>query len=74
MKGEIYCLGCKGTLPEHYTKKASWRCPHCGSVEYDYGIRPYNKDIICPECKGMLNDVEGSISLFCKKCNIVWRV
>ena len=32
-----FCLGCNGTLSPSVTKKESWKCPHCGSVEYDYG-------------------------------------
>jgi len=73
MKGEIYCLGCKQTLPKEYADKESWKCPHCGSIEYDYGLRPISKDIICPDCKGMLEDTETT-TLYCPNCNTNWRV
>ena len=73
MKGELYCLGCKGKLPENVKNKESWRCPHCNSVEYDYGVRPFTKDIVCPDCKGLLKDTDTT-SLYCPNCNTTWRV
>jgi len=32
------------------------------------------KDIVCPDCKGMLEDIEYSEHLYCPACNIEWRV
>jgi len=31
------------------------------------------KDIVCPDCKGMLEDTETT-SLYCPRCNVTWRV
>ena len=39
VKGTPYCLGCKNTLPSWVKQRESFKCPHCGSVEYDFGIR-----------------------------------
>jgi len=74
MEGVPYCLGCGYPLPDDVKSKEAWRCPSCNSVEYDYGIRPNKKDIVCPDCKGMLDDMPDSKHLLCKKCNIEWRV
>ena len=37
-KRRYFCLGCKGTLSPNVSQKDSWKCPHCGSIEYDYGV------------------------------------
>lgn len=80
MKGTPFCLNCKGILPFDVSRRESWTCPHCGSREYDYGIKEQHrdmatkKDIICPDCKGMLEDVDDSTNLYCPACHIEWRV
>ena len=75
-----YCLSCKKTLPFDVSRREAWTCPHCHSREYDYGIKEHHRDmapkrdIICPQCKGMLEDVDNSKNLYCKNCHIEWRV
>ena len=32
------------------------------------------KDIVCPECKGKLDDIQDSNHLYCVNCHIEWRV
>jgi len=32
------------------------------------------KDIVCPKCKGLIEDVEFSKNLYCPSCDIEWRV
>ena len=80
MNGTPFCLGCKKELPDDVKQKESWICSHCGSREYDFGIKENHKsmatkkDIVCPDCKGMLDDVFNSKHLFCQNCHIEWRV
>jgi len=38
VRGTPYCLACKARLPSWVKEKESFRCPECGSVEYDFGI------------------------------------
>jgi len=33
-----------------------------------------NYDIVCPDCKGMLDDIIDSKHLYCPRCNTEWRV
>jgi len=37
-------------------------------------MKRIKRDIICPKCKGMLEDIKNSKHLYCKSCNIEWRV
>jgi len=39
VRGTPYCLNCNTNLPYWVKEKEAFRCPHCGSVEYDFGIR-----------------------------------
>jgi len=39
VRGTPFCLGCGYNLPFWVKQKEQFRCPHCNSVEYDFGIR-----------------------------------
>ena len=80
IEGTPFCLNCGNTLSHSVKELEAWTCPHCNSREYDFGIKEEHrsmatkKDIICPDCKGMLDDVPNSRHLYCPKCHVEWRV
>jgi len=62
-------------LPE----KEVWHVYSGGEPEWIYEIvekkvEIEKRDIVCPECGNMLEDIEYSKHLFCPVCVIEWRV
>ena len=80
IKGTPFCLECKNELPNDAKHKEAWTCLYCNTRQYDFGIKENHKsmatkkDIVCPDCKGMLDDIDNSRHLFCPSCHIEWRV